>query len=275
MINNQQQMTNNILALDFDGVICDGLLEYFQSSKQTYLQIWPQDHPDKLDEFAEDFYRLRPVVEVGWEMPILLRALMLGIEREQILYDWSAVALQIVEAEGLDKQTVMAKLDTVRDSWIASDLNSWLELHRFYPGVVKRLGEIIDSPVKLYIVTTKEGRFVKTLLQRQGLELPASSIIGKECQRPKYETLRELLEINSLPPEQLWFVEDLLKTLRSVQQQPELQGIKLYLAAWGYNTQQVRDSISSDSRIKLLSLEQFQQDFSAWPCFPILRDILV
>ncbi|TAF20763.1 MAG: HAD family hydrolase, partial [Nostocales cyanobacterium] len=29
-----------ILALDFDGVICDGLIEYFEVAWRTYCQIW-------------------------------------------------------------------------------------------------------------------------------------------------------------------------------------------------------------------------------------------
>jgi hypothetical protein len=49
-----------------------------------------------------------------------------------------------------------------------------------------------------------------------------------------------------------------------VQQQPDLQGIQLFLAAWGYNTPKTRAEIISDRGIKLLSLEQFQQDFKQW-----------
>ncbi|MCZ8160393.1 MAG: HAD family hydrolase, partial [Microcystis sp. LE19-196.1B] len=30
-----------ILALDFDGVLCDGMIEYFQISKRTYETLWP------------------------------------------------------------------------------------------------------------------------------------------------------------------------------------------------------------------------------------------
>ena len=29
-----------IIALDFDGVICDGLVEYFATTKKAYEQIW-------------------------------------------------------------------------------------------------------------------------------------------------------------------------------------------------------------------------------------------
>ena len=253
-----------ILALDFDGVLCDGLIEYFQTTQRTYNQIWTQDSQRPIDDLASSFYRLRPVIETGWEMPILLRALVLGIAQEKILEDWSAVAQQIVESEQLDGKDISQKLDTVRDRWIESDVEGWLGLHRFYPGVIARVRQIVDSPTQLYIVTTKEGRFVKRLLQQQGIELSQQSIIGKEFKRPKHETLRQLIRAASENAVNLWFVEDRLKTLHSVQQQPDLQGVELYLAAWGYNTQQARESISGDRSIQLLSLEQFNQDFSAW-----------
>ncbi|XTZ20952.1 MAG: HAD family hydrolase, partial [cyanobacterium endosymbiont of Rhopalodia fuxianensis] len=38
-----------ILALDFDGVICNGLLEYFQTTKSTYTQIWTEHPSDFLN----------------------------------------------------------------------------------------------------------------------------------------------------------------------------------------------------------------------------------
>ena len=279
-----------ILALDFDGVICNGLVEYFQTTKRTYTQIWAEDSPS--DDLAPRFYHLRPIIETGWEMPILLRALVLGVSDDEILADWSKVVQRIVSEEGLDAQDVGSKLDRVRDRSIETDLEEWLALHRFYPGVLAQIRHILDSSVELYIVTTKEGRFVKKLLQQQGIDLPQSSIIGKESQRPKDQTLRQLIEaagdrsrtsqgddlqwgeLNSpprspevvpppCPPVSLWFVEDRLKTLKRVQQQ-SVPGVRLYLADWGYNTPQMRDSIKNDPDIHLISLEQFTQDFSAW-----------
>ena len=253
-----------ILALDFDGVICDGLIEYFQTTQRTYNQIWNQNQQISTDSFASSFYKLRPVIETGWEMPILLRALVLGIEEEEILQNWSKVVQNLVGSEQLNSKDIGKKLDTVRDKWIESDLESWLGLHRFYPGVLSRIGQIIDSSIQLYIVTTKEGRFVKRLLQQQGVELPESSIIGKESKKPKYETLRQIIDRSGEVSVHLWFVEDRLKTLHLVQKQSDLQGVGLYLADWGYNTKQTRESVSYDQTIQLLSLEQFNQDFSTW-----------
>ena len=253
-----------IIALDFDGVICNGLQEYFQSSLRTYQQIWPQTTASSLTSLAEQFYQLRPVVELGWEMPILLRALVLGIDPSLILQDWPTIGEEILAKENLDKQTVIAQLDEVRDNWIREDLAGWLALHQFYTGVIARLQQILASSTQLYIVTTKEGRFVRQLLQQQGLDIPKSAIIGKEIKRPKAETLREILNVNNTVSAALWFVEDLLKTLRSVQKQSDLEGIELFLADWGYNTPQTRESIVSDSRIRLLSLAEFSQDFQHW-----------
>lgn len=253
-----------ILALDFDGVICDGLIEYFATTKKTYEQIWSHDQDTMTDDFASSFYRLRPVIETGWEMPILLRALALELNEDNILNQWSEIAQNIVKTEQLETKKIANKLDTVRDNWISSDLDSWLSLHRFFPGVIERLAQIMNSPIQLFIVTTKEGRFVSKLLQQQGIELPRNSIIGKESKRPKYETIRLLRDSASETNPIIWFVEDRLKTLRLVQQQPDLQTVQLFLADWGYNTQKERRAIDSNQNIKLLSLEQFPQDFSTW-----------
>ena len=261
-----------ILALDFDGVVCDGLLEYFQTSWRTYCQIWLSESQIPPDTLAPDFYRLRPVVEIGWEMPVLLRALVLGVSEETILQDWPLVALEIIESENLDAADIGRKLDAVRDEWIQTDLDSWLLLHRFYPGVIERIDRMIspsqasdlESPTQLFIVTTKEGRFVKQLLQQQGIQLPEESIIGKECKRPKHQTLRQLKEVFTGEEVTLWFVEDRLKTLQSVQQHPDLNDVRLYLADWGYNTKAHQESVRNAPRIQLLSLSQFVQDFSAW-----------
>jgi phosphoglycolate phosphatase-like HAD superfamily hydrolase len=253
-----------ILALDFDGVICDGLIEYFEVAWRTYEQIWSFANDTPPDDLALRFYRLRPVIETGWEMPILIKALIDGISDEKILQAWVTITPQILLDSQLQAREVGAKLDKIRDEWIATDLENWLSLHRFYPGVVEKIQATLASEVRLYIVTTKEGRFVQKLLQQEGVDLPPSAIFGKEEKRPKYEILRELKHKADQQPVSLWFVEDRLKTLQLVQQQPDLEDVKLFLADWGYNTQLERKSAQDDQQIQLISLSQFAKDFTAW-----------
>lgn len=252
-----------ILALDFDGVLCDGMMEYFQTSWRTYCQIWTADGEIQPESLADRFYKLRPVIEVGWEMPLLLRALVLGVPEEQIWQDWVGVAQTIVLEENLNAAEIGKQLDQLRDRWIASDLNGWLALHRFYPGVVERLRSLLASSVKPVIVTTKEGRFARQLLQQQNINMPTELIIGKEVKRSKHQTLRELLAASN-DDVSIWFVEDRLKTLQNVEQQSDLEAVKLFLADWGYNTPAQQASIRLSNRIKLLSLDQFAQDFDTW-----------
>ena len=253
----------NILALDFDGVICDGLAEYFASTKKAYRAIWSEEVDDS---FADRFYRLRPVIETGWEMPILLRALVLGKSEADILDNFQSIAQQIVESSGLEKQAVVNELDGVRDDWIKNNLDDWLALHRFYPGVIEQLKRIVKFDIELYIITTKEGRFVQQLLQQQNIDLTTDRIIGKESKRPKYETLRILRDRHQKPGMELniTFVEDRLQALQQTAQQDDLDFVKLFLADWGYNLERDRHFAEEDERIKLLSLERFQQDLSTW-----------
>lgn len=252
-----------ILALDFDGVICDGLVEYFQTSWRTYCQIWQPLNPVPESDLALTFYGLRPVIETGWEMPLLIRALLIGIPQQKILLDWPSVAQQVLLENNLTALEVGTQLDSLRDEWIAKDLSGWLSLHRFYPGVAERLQELVNSDVQAIIVTTKEGRFVRELLLRVGVKMPEESIIGKEYKQPKHQVLRELLA-KSGEGSVIWFVEDRLKTLLSVKQQPDLTGVRLFLADWGYNTLAERESVAQFPPVQLLSLSQFAQDFTVW-----------
>ncbi len=82
--------------------------------------------------------------------------------------------------------------------------------------------------------------------------------------RPKYEILRELIQLHKVPQETVWFVEDRLKTLQLVDQQLDLKDVKLFLADWGYNTPLEKTTTQNDPRIQLLSLSKFGQDFSQW-----------
>lgn len=253
--------TPSILALDFDGVLCDGLIEYFQTAWRAYGHIWGTDAPPP-EGLADRFYRLRPVVETGWEMPVLLRSLLLGTSEAEIFEHWPTLVQALVTDEQLDKQRLADTVDGVRDEWIAADLDHWLAQHRFYPGLIDRLRQAIATTT-VAIVTTKEGRFVSQLLQQQGIQLPADCILGKEVKQPKYQTLRDLRQ-RFAPDGTIWFVEDRIKALQGVATQADLQDVQLFLAEWGYNTEADRTLAKADPRLHSLTLETAALPFAAW-----------
>ncbi|PZV13140.1 MAG: haloacid dehalogenase [Leptolyngbya sp.] len=252
----------DILALDFDGVVCDGLREYFQSAWKAYVEVFKPRDLTPPEGLAERFYPLRPVVETGWEMPLVLYGLLGGVSEQTILAGWPELVPELLAQAGVEKAPLAEAMDGVRDRWIQADLADWLSYQRFYPGVIDRLGQAIAAGVELVIISTKEGRFIQQLLAQGGVALPADRILGKEVKRPKYETLRQIKTAH--PSAALWFVEDRVKALRSVQQQPDLGEIKLFLADWGYNTQSDRALVSPGSGFQGLTLAQFCGPFETW-----------
>lgn len=250
-----------ILALDFDGVLCDGLLEYFETAWRAYCQVFGETLPNPPAGLADRFYPLRPVVESGWEMPLVLRALLGGIADEAILTHWSGMVPALLAETGLQPGQLGEAVDRVRDRWIQADLTGWLGLHRFYPGVIDRLHQATAAGVTSVIISTKEGRFIQQLLHRQGITLGPEQILGKEVQRPKYETLRQLSQAGSAP---IWFVEDRLQALQGVRRQADLGDIQLFLAEWGYNTPGDRSLARQTPTFHSLSLDQFAGPFRGW-----------
>lgn len=253
----------NILALDFDGVVCDGLIEYFQTAWRAYCELVSPASEDPPAGLAGRFYPLRPVIETGWEMPILLYGLMQGIEDKAVLQNWPNLVPKLLQESGIDAKTAARAVDGVRDRWIDSDLEGWLRLHRFYPGVLDRIRQAMEAGVQPMIISTKEGRFIQQLLAQQGLNLSQDNILGKEVKQPKYETLRQILSQAEGESPNIWFVEDRLKALQAVQKQPDLTEIQLFLADWGYNTKTDRHA-AAEERIHLISLSTFARDFEGW-----------
>ena len=257
-----------VLALDFDGVLCNGMKEYFHTAWHAYCNLWQPDSSTPPDGLADRFYRTRPVVETGWEMPLLLRSLLLGTAEADILLHWSTIAQQQAAADHVEPTKLAAEVDGVRDRWIKQDVDSWLAEQTFYPGIIPQLQAWLTSPTQIVIISTKEGRFIQQLLKQQAVDVTKLQIFGKEVKRSKPETLRSLLaEHNSAARDRaatFWFVEDRLQTLQAVRQQADLSDVNLFLADWGYNTQAERDSVAHEPRIHLLSLLQLSQDWTAW-----------
>lgn len=258
------ETTPTLLALDFDGVLCNGLMEYFQTAWRVYRKIW--SHPETVppEGLAEQFYRLRPVVETGWEMPVVIKAVLSGVSEAEILTNWVAIAPTFAQASGLSPTEIGNQVDQTRDAWIANDLESWLALHHFYPGVIERLHQLL--PLHPVIITTKEERFVVQLLQQKGIDFPQPQLFGKSLKQPKSQTLRVLMQELSqkIGDPVIWFVEDRLKTLQALSLQPDLDNVRLFLGDWGYNTALDRETACLDPKIHLLSLPAFTTEFSEW-----------
>src|SRR3989442_14411722 len=140
--------------------------EYFWTAWRAWRRLRPSVAPDPPHGLFERFARVRPVVERGWEMPLVTMALLSGAGEAEILERWRPEAL--LGELGHAHDEVAAVLDGVRDEWIAADEGDWLDQHRFYPGTIQRIQRLTGGPTRVVIGTAKEGPFARKLLGRQG-----------------------------------------------------------------------------------------------------------
>jgi hypothetical protein len=258
----------NVLALDFDGVLCDGMGEYFEASRRTYLRAWPEEIAPS-DHLFPAFRMLRPVITSGWEMPLLLRAIVQGRSTSAIERNWESVRDEFVRSARLRGEelvvTLQRTLDEVRRDWIAADRGDWLARNVPYCSL-EETRHLVAEPERAVLVTTKEGEFARLILDHWRIRL--ADIQGKEAGAHKCDNLRALIasytQEHGQPP-RLWFVEDRLETLRHVTTHPDLDEVALFLADWGYNTPATRAAVRGDRRIRLLGLDQWRRGLATWP----------
>ena len=132
-----------LLVFDFDGVILDGMDEYWSSSRGACLSLLqgvflPESTPSR-------FRQLRPWVHHGWEM-VLIAALLqesdgplqrLGVEAFAADYDHQLRAG--LDRFGWQPSLLQDSLECVRRQAVSGDRAGWVALHRPFEGVPERL----------------------------------------------------------------------------------------------------------------------------------------
>ena len=260
-----------LLVLDFDGVVCDGMQEFFESSWRAWARATGRPlsaaHRTAL---GARFSKLRPVVESGWEMAMLPAILDSrdpagDAELEE---RWPETRDAFLKDRNLGAKTLGEALDSSRDEWTRTDAEGWLACHRFYPGIAEWLRTLIAAGQQVYVLSTKDKRFLDLLLHWQRVPLPTAHTIGKATpRRAKWEVIQELIARHALPAngDGVWFVEDRLETLRELRKDaPHLSKMRLFLAAWGYVFPRDVTNARGESATPL-KLSEATAALSTWP----------
>jgi phosphoglycolate phosphatase-like HAD superfamily hydrolase len=249
--------TDHIFALDFDGVLCDSVHESAVTAWRAGRHIWPQGrNMDPPDEFVERFVKLRPVVETGYQTLLLMG--LIGREPDDaiIMAQFPELSAQLLKETNVSAQQCARWFGEARDAWIAEDLAGWLSHQGFYPRAMEKFKEtLITNPV--FIVTTKQERFVAALLKGWDVAFPRERILGLERGKPKEAILEGLLAQPQWQAGRWHFVEDRLETLLRVADHKPLAAVHLYLADWGYNTEAARNFARQHPSITVWNQKSF------------------
>lgn len=244
-----------LLVFDFDGVLVDGMAEYWWAARRAALQLAP--HLLLPEQMPSGFAALRPLIHQGWEM--VLMAAELGrpqLDLPRLLGEYKAMLPLALARWGWSEDQLQQALEQVRSGAIASDLTAWLALHRFYPGVEARLRQLSAEGADWAVLTTKGGAFARQILA--GADLVPLALFGHE-QGSKPAVLERLLA-EGRP---IWFVEDRRPTLELVRRQPQLDSVRCYLVSWGYLGP--ADGRNLPAGIRWLTPERFAGPLAQWP----------
>ncbi len=242
-----------LYAFDFDGVLCDSAVETAITGYHAACAIWPDMPLPAAPALIAQCRTLRPFIETGYETVLVMRRLFLGETVADIQQNYPGLNQSRLQDAAGGVAVLKNRFGAARDRWIAEDLPGWLAMNPLYPGIALNL-KTIQKQNPYCIVTTKQERFVKQILNAQHLALPDQQIFGLERNLTKPQVLRHLLK--AYPDHTVVFVEDRLLTLEQVLKAPDLSDVKPVFALWGYNTA-ADQARASGLPVISLTLEQF------------------
>jgi phosphoglycolate phosphatase-like HAD superfamily hydrolase len=235
-----------VLALDFDGVLCDSSREVFVVAVDTFADLEPSAGLlDELTALRENtvagggeyrdasiygrFIDLLPLGNRAEDFGVSLRAIDEGVAiGDQAAYDDFYRALG---QPWLD--TFHSRFYECRAKLREADPEGWLRLHLPYPGLADALRRHTDH-CKPAVATAKDSHSVRLLLDELGFGgvFERELILDKETGVEKTHHLRALRERTNAEFTDITFVDDKVNHLVRV---AEL-GVRPVLAGWGFNS---------------------------------------
>jgi phosphoglycolate phosphatase-like HAD superfamily hydrolase len=221
-----------VLALDFDGVICDSAGEAFRVTAETFAAEFPeQPLPPGAGQDAALFARFLEAMPLGnraEDYAVLLAAIVRGVPLpDQAAYDAFRASLAPERLRAFHK-----RFYRVRAAWAERDPSGWLAQMRPYPGFCELLRRRAGD-VRLAIATAKDRGSVRRLLASYGVAdlFPDGFVLDKEAGEKKRDHVAKLAAATGCAFPEVTFVDDKVNHLEDV----AALGARCVLATWGYN----------------------------------------
>lgn len=229
-----------VLALDFDGVVCDSAQEVFLVGLRTFADFFPdsalvrrfldaEPSERELDDLFSAFSDLLPLGNRAEDFGVALRAIDDGVAiATQKEYDRFYSTLDPSWLHAFHSRFYEQRA-ALRDH----DCDAWTRLHSAYREFTDQL-EAMSERVRLAVVTAKDRTSARLLLAHFGLDalFAEELVLDKEIGARKSGHLGVLQARVDVPFEAITFVDDKVNHLLEVTD----LGVGRVLAGWGYNT---------------------------------------
>lgn len=247
-----------ILALDFDGVLIDGLREVFLNAVNTYQSMtgnmfFSEEKLDfdafekypGLEKYYDEYRRLYCFGQGGHFHYVIIHAIVLGgtVENEEDID-------KVMKGCKDDELEKAGKLFyELREELRAKDPEKWMNLHTVFREITDKLVEL-PADIKPVVATAKDKKSVEVLLEHFGVG--PMEILDKEYGLNKKVHMERLIQEYELSSDDICFVDDRLPVVLKAKE----TGVKCFIATWGSNNAKQRE-IAVASGIELLDLDEF------------------
>ena len=251
---------HKVFLFDFDGVIVDGMNEYWHSSLlacEKYLSSPNITVDQKLyKRVPNTFKEIRPWVKYGWEMVLIVHEIIKkenplnNLNKNEFINKYQENCQRILKDNCWHAEDLQKILDKSRKYQIEKDFEKWVNLHNPFFEVINFMEALSKREIQSVIITTKGKIFAEKILKQ--LNIFPEFVFGYES-GTKIKIAEKLFQSYEI----VGFIEDRKKTLIDIKKNSETSHIPCFLADWGYLKES--DKYNLDNGIKILKLDNLKQ----------------
>ena len=222
---------SKIIALDFDGVICDSIDECMLVSYNAYF--------NKSQNKEIDSSEIAPILQHRFKKYRYLVG-----PAQDFYFLWKSLFSKNISYREIEKKYYKLKNDemgmelpfakrfySLRAKLKEDHFNQWILLNPLYKQIKNFFNDAIDID-NLFIVTAKDTDSVLDLLHANNIAINRKQIYGREISLDKVKLFNKIINETEIEPQNIFYIEDRISHSIRVKS----LNINCYLATWGYTS---------------------------------------
>ena len=265
-----------ILALDFDGVIVDSVLDSLFVGHNTYLRLYGREvkknFGGELFTF-ENWEKIKRNYQKEIKYYRTLRPYIRGATDYGLIQKLMEEKKVIESQEEFDNYRNSIDFDfedyekefyKERERLQNIDYRAWFNLEPPYPKIIQGMKKLLEEEIKIVIATSNRRKAIMKSFTPEyfGFTIDPKDILDKRFGEDKSEQMRHIVKFYKVNFEDIYFVDDQVRHL--IQTKP--LGIKVILAGWSYATEAQKEEARKQD---ILVIER-EEDF-----YIIIKDALM
>lgn len=256
-----------ILALDFDGVIVDSVLDSLFVGHNTYLRLYGREvkknFGGELFTF-ENWEKIKRNYQKEIKYYRTLRPYIRGATDYGLIQKLMEEKKVIESQEEFDSYRNSADFDfedyekefyKERERLQNIDYRAWFNLEPSYPKIIQGMKKLLEEEIKIVIATSNRRKAIMKSFTPEyfGFTIDLKDILDKRFGEDKSEQMRHIVKFYKVNFEDIYFVDDQVSHL--IQTRP--LGIKVILAGWSYATEAQKEEARKQDILVIEREEDF------------------